>query len=996
MQSDELVVYEAVCNALNYNDSVGFLESESQTLNFKQKLIMQEAKEKLKIDAVYFIQTAPNTLSIPVVYFKKLKTVDLEEIQELHKKVWNQGRAPVLFIITPTEIRIYDCFSPPPSKKTESFDETRLVKKIAAIVDIETIRQELGDYSREKLDVGGLWYANDKQFNAQNRADQHLLRNLRLLRRSLIQEGLNYKFVHNLIARSIFILYLEDRDALIDFFKNFENGKYRSFKDVLGDKACAYKLFKLIGKHFNGDMFPVSEDEEDNITCVQLSKLKNFLSGTDLVTGQTLLWPYSFDVIPIEFISSIYEEFFNYEDISPVKNTTHYTPLFLVDFLVDQVFPVNSDQLTILDPSCGSGIFLVASYRRLIASKMTRQKSKLPLEELKNILKNQIFGVDLNGEAIRVAAFSLYLTMLDYIEPKSLWQTNGVFPRLIGNNLFESNFITSEVLGQKRFGLIIGNTPWGSTLSNVEMAYCKSQGWIVGDRQIAQAFLWKALEFENSSSIICLIVTAKGILFNRNPENVRFRKQFIEKASIETIINFSSLRHDIFENAIGPAAAIICSGTNIANSNIVYVAPKPALETKKLGALVFDTLDIVQVPKELAINTDIIWKSAMWGTHRDLNLILHLKRTPALRKAILSYGWIKGQGFQIKGSCKKNIDWMIKLPLFSHRYLGKYSLPTDVLDYHHNLVQFHRAKDQRLYKAPLCLIKGCPTKGDIVSAFSSKDVCFNEQILSISGKKEHDYLLKILTCILNSSIARYFLFMTSSSWGVERDYILVDEYLDLPFPFVKKETEIASRLVKLHDAMVQLASENGQNNEKWENLSLEIDEAVFNLFELSAAERQIVLDTVKYTIDYFQKQENSIACKTTNEPILTNYARNVQAIFNFLIGDANISLSSNIYTGSKNNVIISFQMHQSKKCADLTIIKQSEDLEKVLSTLYNLLKEQGSNRVQFKRVLKIYDGDMIYFIKPNENRYWTSMVSFNDADETVAEILCAWSGKKLA
>jgi type I restriction-modification system DNA methylase subunit len=1000
MSVDEEAVFERVCQALRYSDSAGFLKDESEVINIKQKMILQEAKEKLKIDAVYFIQTAPNALPIPVVYFKKLRAINLNEIRELHRRIWNQGRAPILFVITPSEIRIYDCFSPPPETQLEDFDANRLVKKLESVVDEEKIRQELSEYSREKLDIGGLWDRDDKQFNAENRADQHLLRNLRILRRGLIEERLDYKHVHNLIGRSIFILYLEDRGALKEFLTTFEKGNYSSFRKVLRDKESTYKLFRTVGRHFNGDMFPVSDEEETCVTQRHLSKLENFLSGTDLKSGQMRLWPYSFDVIPIEFISSVYEEFFHSEETKPEdKNTTHYTPLFLVDFLLDQVLPTNLiDNTSILDPSCGSGIFLVATYRRLIASRIAEGNEKLSPDVLKGILQENIFGIDINGEAIRVAAFSLYLTMLDYIEPKSLWQHEGLFPQLINNNLFQKNFITSDILKNKKFDIIVGNTPWGSTLNSEEMRYCQRRGWTIGDRQVAQAFLWKSLNIADASSIICLIVTAKGFLFNRNPENRRFRKKFITGTDIQTVINFSALRRDIFENAIGPAVAVIYSPKKsiVNNPNILYVVPKPSVETRKLGAIIIDYSDIKQIPKDLVINDDTLWKSAMWGTPRDWLILSQLRQKTTLRNVVKRFGWTESQGFQIKGSSKNMAEWMTKLPLFPHKHLSSFNIPRQYLKYDHNLKVFHRPKSPKLYKAPLCLIKGSPEKGKIVAAFSGMDLCFNEQIIGIAGKKEDDYLLKTLTCFLNSSLVQYILFLTSSSWGVERDYILVDEYLDLPFIFLEKESKNAEQIVQLHDEMAALAAASKQDSALWKDLSERIDEIIFNLFELSAVDRDIIKDTIRYTIAFFQNKENSIACKPPDETILLNYAERFQGVIDTLLEGQEKSVLAKIYTGSENLVIASFVLQFGNDAPDTTIIKAPKDLEGTLLKLYQLMKEKVSNRVYFKRVLKMYDGNSIYFLKPSENRYWTVPASYNDADETVAEILETWSEYQLA
>ena len=297
--------------------------------------------------------------------------------------------------------------------------------------------------------------------------------------------------------------------------------------------------------------------------------------------------------------------------------------MFLVEFLLDQVLPRPKESLPkILDPSCGSGIFLVAAYRRLISEIITEKKTKLTPDELKNILCDNLFGVDINGEAIRVAAFSLYLTMLDYLEPKSLWQHQELFPKLIGRNLFEKSFFeVSDLLKDIQFDIIVGNTPWESGQHVLkELKNSQLKGKTIGDKQLAQAFLWEALKYAQPTTTICLLVTAKGLLFNRSAPNQRFRKQFFSETNVQTIINFSAMRFDLFENAIGPAAAIVYSPLGgDKTTDILYVIPKPSDETKKLGAIVVDDTDVKHIPQELALSNNQIWKAAMWGTKRLAN-----------------------------------------------------------------------------------------------------------------------------------------------------------------------------------------------------------------------------------------------------------------------------------------------------------------------------------------------------------------------------------------
>ena len=148
---------------------------------------------------------------------------------------------------------------------------------------------------------------------------------------------------------------------------------------------------------------------------------------------------YSFDTIPLEFISSVYEQFVS-EDAD--RHKAYYTPAHLVDFVLDEGLPWDDRQwnLKILDPACGSGIFLVKAFQRLVHRWRKANHGKAPrVSDLKPILENNLFGVDINHDAVRVASFSLYLAMCDAIDPRYYWK-QVVFPRLRGVRMLEADF----------------------------------------------------------------------------------------------------------------------------------------------------------------------------------------------------------------------------------------------------------------------------------------------------------------------------------------------------------------------------------------------------------------------------------------------------------------------------------------------------------------------------------------------------------------------------
>ena len=149
-----------------------------------------------------------------------------------------------------------------------------------------------------------------------------------------------------MLSRSIFIKYLEERkdsngETVFPqgFYSDFlESAK--QYTDVLNSKEATYRLFRTLKEKFNGDTLQVSEVEIEIITQNDLDELRTFILGdSELESKQLALWPfYSFDIIPIQLISSIYELFFHLSDEDDEKGT-YYTPLHLVNLVMDEVYP---------------------------------------------------------------------------------------------------------------------------------------------------------------------------------------------------------------------------------------------------------------------------------------------------------------------------------------------------------------------------------------------------------------------------------------------------------------------------------------------------------------------------------------------------------------------------------------------------------------------------------------------------------------------------------
>jgi hypothetical protein len=180
-------------------------------------------------------------------------------------------------------------------------------------------------------------------------------------------------------------------------------------------------------------------------------------------------------------------------------------------------------------------VFLVKAFQRLIYRwKRAHPSQSIRADTLRGLLEKNLFGVDKDPHAVRVASFSLYLAMCDEIDPKYYWSQVS-FPtmrehRLINADFFEESrvgFRTKEDAGT--YDLVIGNVPWGESLltENAEQwAKDEKHPWPVANKGIGTLFLPKAASLTKSEGKISIIQSASSLLFNRSGPACEFRQRF--------------------------------------------------------------------------------------------------------------------------------------------------------------------------------------------------------------------------------------------------------------------------------------------------------------------------------------------------------------------------------------------------------------------------------------------------------------------------------------
>ena len=681
-----------------------------------------------------------------------------------------------------------------------------------------------------------------------------------------------------------------------------------------------------------------------------------------------------FLLIPTQLISSIYELFFHLSDEDDEKGT-YYTPLHLVNLVMDEVYPWEGEykDTSFFDPSCGSGIFLVEAYRRLVCRWMSQNDvHTITCDQLNLLLKNSIFGVDINEEAIRVASFSLSLAMCDFLDPRSIWGKLS-FPRLLENNLIASDFFDKDKsFNNKRYDVIIGNPPWQSNITGKTKEYLKKANHVIGDKQIAQAFSIKCSELCKQNGIICLLMPSKGLLFNRSEKSRAYRENLFSDNNVLAMINLSVYRKFLFDHASGPAAAIIYTPKKEEISQpIIYCTPKPTYTIEDVRKFSIDPTDICRIPRDI-IDDDRIWKSAMWGAPRDLELIAKMQSTFAPMVSFIEENHMAtAEGFK-RGNRKTQCHDFEGLPLvdaktFKPYYVSSSELKTVDFDDFECIVKNAR----EIFAAPHLIIKQSHKNGTFLSEVLDYDAVFNHSLLGVHGDMN---MLKYLSVLIGSRVFSYYHILTNRKWLVERDELEAGDIWQTPIP--KPSDEEISEACDIFDELVILPSKK-QKAEKFAR----------HMYRLKEYENYQIDDVIDYVYDYFKNKQHSVSFEQPSIDAYKLYYHSIKEVLTNTFGTS-VGLSGDLCFGNAPLSVLVLNIgRQSDK--GLNVITSNDRLNEILSSLDSSLVD-NKQMVFVRRNLRIYQQDKIYIVKPSQRKYWTYSAACRDADEIFEDVSKAW------
>lgn len=471
------------------------------------------------------------------IFFVEAKkpSVQLKDNQEsayqLRRYAWNVG-IPISILTDFEEFVVYDCRVKPSEKDNPNVARIMVINYKDYIENFDKIWDT---FSKEAVLKGSFerFITSEKDMKGTSEVDKEFLKEIEKWRDSLAKNlalrnpnlnisELNYS-VQKIIDRILFLIICE--------YKNIE--KYETLNEI-AKKDNIYKnlmpYFKEADDRYNSGIFDFSKDKLTPILSIDDKILKEII--VNLYYPKS---PYDFSVLPIEILGKVYERFLGktirltsshqakVEEKPEVRKAggIYYTPEFVVDYIVKNTIgkliegktPKQIENIKVLDSACGSGTFLVRAYTYILNYILEYYKQnpakykkeiyqdkkgnwRLTTDIRKNILLNNIYGVDIDAQAVEVTKLSLLLKVLENETKESVNQQLKLFkeralPNLdknikCGNSLVNSSYFAQKTLTNLseeinkinpfdwdvtfpfKFDVVIGNPPYVKEYTNRE------------------------------------------------------------------------------------------------------------------------------------------------------------------------------------------------------------------------------------------------------------------------------------------------------------------------------------------------------------------------------------------------------------------------------------------------------------------------------------------------------------------------------------------------
>ncbi|MGO4878814.1 TaqI-like C-terminal specificity domain-containing protein [Pedobacter psychrotolerans] len=949
--------------------------------------------------------------------------MDDTEINEVRKYIWNRNDADLIFYYPPDNIRLtmmYAKYSP-----TVNYGESVLDTFYVSQKDLDKLEK----IRQWQFDSGVFWLNYHSFINkAKYRGiDSELVFTLKTLKDQLNSALL--QLIHNLerrngvvqalIDRTLYIKYLEDNHIINSyFFLHYFGDSGLNYEKLLGNSSNKEinRLYSIIHEIFNNALFDQPTVEDEFLT----REVRNLIVASfkaDLGSGQLRLYDFQFNVLPLELISYIYEVFLSDKQ---KESGIYYTPLKLAQLIVDEV--INGDSIgPLLDPSCGSGMFLIVGFQKLL--EIARRNGLEPRDSLEKIrfrnklLSDNIFGVEKELTAQRFTLFSLSLQIFTGIDSVIIkdFITNELKENkkidLFSQNSFFGNIVHGNSLDPEgkafqniRFSYLIGNPPFFEIPNTLEYAdevqflntYQIAQQDsspvpaknIVGRSQISQCFFLKIKDWGSSDTRYGFVSNSSNFY---NDHSEAFQGYFYVNYGIEKIFELSRVKDILFANAKESVLAIIFTDAYAENEIEYYPVDMGLFSEKPFELLIIQEEKLINIEQKSLIDRQSKLRDFLVGNSFDRAFITKVGSNPLLE----DYTKSVNRGFEIWGEDARKKEFSLsdgywkqldpkKKDEFLKEFIGKYfskghsakydkpyitpanlkpfvkKVPTQFIS---SIDNFHRPRtDRDIYMGKKLMFTRIGSKLNCV--YSEVDDYFNFSVYTFKLRDENLYYL--FQAVLNSHLIQFYLdFYLRKRVFDSFSRIGNEDIMNIPVP-----SEIDSDLAnRISDVSRKLSEAQYVYSGDIKDL---LNELIYDLYELSYWEKQRVRDYFLEKSRMGRKKEQLEVYKNTIAKVIGFYLEN-----GITIEDTPTDF---------NLIVVKVSLNGRSAAPRAKTVKIY-----ILDEIFG----QNTNGNFLASREKIYGDDCVYIIKENINKNWTETKAFEDGRDIIGHIIYNGNGERV-
>lgn len=581
-----------------------------------------------------------------------------------------------------------------------------------------------------------------------------------------------------------------------------------------------------------------------------------------LYRKRDIAFSYDFSIIDADVLGTVYEQYLSHilkkteKSARITENHAHkkeqgiyYTPTYIVDYIVRNALrglleekDIDVEKIKVLDPACGSGSFLIKTFDVLnehyqrndkeYSQTQLDSKTGMTFTKKVKILRDNIFGVDLDKQAVEIAQLNLLLKIAEKghrlpLLERNIRRGNSLIDdeNIVGIEAFKWEKEFGEIIANGGFSVIVGNPPYGAELNETERNFVSQKFKFAGsNKNTALLFIEKSLGLINDKGHFGMIV----------PKSLAFSQLW-------------KLGRELIKNHLTKVVDVSKAFEDVLLEQMIIILDKSA---KTKGYVLQDIFskESISIDKKFIDSTDSI---ILHGEKRDFEIFKKMNQSSKYLSSITKTS--RGLPFQ-----KFLVKEKTKYPVVKGKTISRYSfwlseefLPEKVVEGNKTKANF--LQQPKILSQRIVAHVTKPKDHIIIMSALDREGLMNVDTVENTVLTDENYSLEFLLCLLNSKLISWYAYRYIFSRAI-RTMDLDNYYLGkIPLPNIKIDNsvfiDLANRMLSLKKHLDETGEkrtdEYAKIEEKIKKTDSEIDEHVYRIYGLTEDERAIVESSLK-------------------------------------------------------------------------------------------------------------------------------------------------------